>query len=39
DQKNKRNILPDANLAKVFGSSDPIDMFQMTKALSKHIVK
>ncbi|SPN73696.1 DNA topoisomerase I/SWI domain fusion protein,SWIB/MDM2 domain [Chlamydia serpentis] len=39
DQKNKRNILPDANLAKVFGSSDPIDMFQMTKALSQHIIK
>ncbi|WP_100934557.1 SWIB/MDM2 domain-containing protein [Candidatus Chlamydia corallus] len=39
DQKNKRNILPDANLAKVFGSSEPIDMFQMTKALSQHIIK
>lgn len=39
DQKNKRNINPDAQLAKVFGSSKPIDMFQMTKVLSKHIVK
>lgn len=39
DPKNKRNILPDAKLAKVFGSSSAIDMFQMTKALSKHIVK
>lgn len=39
DQDNKRNIVPDAQLAKVFGSSDPIDMFQMTKVLSKHILK
>ncbi|ANH78377.1 SWIB/MDM2 domain-containing protein [Candidatus Chlamydia sanziniae] len=39
DPNNKRNILPDTNLAKVFGSSNPIDMFQMTKALSKHIIK
>lgn len=39
DTNNKRNIIPDANLAKVFGSSDPIDMFQMTKVLSKHISK
>ncbi|WP_348663706.1 SWIB/MDM2 domain-containing protein [Chlamydia vaughanii] len=39
DPKNKRNILPDANLAKVFGSTSAIDMFQMTKALSKHIIK
>ncbi|AHK63812.1 hypothetical protein BOKEGFJH_00941 [Chlamydia avium] len=39
DPKNKRNILPDSNLAKVFGSSSTIDMFQMTKALSRHIIK
>ncbi|SYX08656.1 DNA topoisomerase I/SWI domain fusion protein,SWIB/MDM2 domain [Chlamydia poikilotherma] len=39
DPKNKRNILPDDALAKVFGSKNPIDMFQMTKALSNHIVK
>lgn len=37
DQKNKRNIIPDAKLAKVFGSKNPIDMFQMTKKVSKHI--
>lgn len=37
DTKNKRNIIPDAKLAKVFGSSSPIDMFQMTKKVSKHL--
>ncbi len=37
DKKNKRNIIPDSNLAKVFGSSSPIDMFQMTKKVSKHL--
>ncbi|WP_407365540.1 SWIB/MDM2 domain-containing protein [Chlamydia pecorum] len=39
DPKNKRNILPDASLAKVFGTQNAIDMFQMTKAISAHIVK
>ncbi|HEY4831420.1 MAG TPA: SWIB/MDM2 domain-containing protein, partial [Waddliaceae bacterium] len=28
DTKNKRNIIPDEKLAKVFGSKNPIDMFQ-----------
>jgi chromatin remodeling complex protein RSC6 len=37
DTKNKRNIIPDDKLAKVFGSKSPIDMFQMTKKVSKHI--
>ncbi len=37
DTKNKRNIIPDAKLSKVFGSSSPVDMFQMTKKVSKHI--
>lgn len=37
DTKNKRNIIPDEKLAKVFGSKNPIDMFQMTKMVSKHI--
>jgi chromatin remodeling complex protein RSC6 len=37
DTKNKRNIIPDEKLAKVFGSSSPIDMFQMTKKVSKHL--
>jgi chromatin remodeling complex protein RSC6 len=37
DAKNKRNIIPDEKLAKIFGSKNPIDMFQMTKVVSKHI--
>ena len=37
DAKNKRNIVPDSKLSKVFGSSSPIDMFQMTKKVSKHL--
>ena len=37
DTKNKRNIIPDEKLAKVFGSKNPIDMFQMTKVVNKHI--
>lgn len=36
DAKNKRNIIPDEKLAKVFGTKNPIDMFQMTKMVSKH---
>lgn len=34
---NKRNINPDAKLAKVFGSSASIDMFKMTSKVSKHL--
>ncbi len=37
DKKNKRNIIPDDKLAKIFGSKNPIDMFQMTKKVSNHI--
>jgi len=37
DEKNKRNINPDAKLTKVFGSSKTIDMFKMTSKISKHI--
>lgn len=37
DQKNKRNIIPDAKLAKVFGTKNAVDMFQMTKKVSKHL--
>ena len=37
DPKNKRNIVPDEKLAKVFGAKSAIDMFQMTKKVSKHI--
>ena len=39
DPTNKRNINPDDKLAKVFGSKNAVDMFQMTKLVSRHIVK
>ena len=34
---NKRVIEPDEALGKVFGSKEPIDMFQMTKLISQHM--
>ncbi|MCH9611419.1 MAG: hypothetical protein S4CHLAM81_11690 [Chlamydiales bacterium] len=37
DANNKRNIIPDEKLAKVFGTKSAVDMFQMTKKVSKHI--
>lgn len=37
DEKNKRDIIPDANLAKVFGKKTKVNMFEMTKLISKHI--
>jgi chromatin remodeling complex protein RSC6 len=37
DTVNKRNIKPDAKLAKVLGSSSTIDMFKMTGKVSKHL--
>jgi chromatin remodeling complex protein RSC6 len=37
DTKNKRNINPDEKLAKVFGAKKTINMFEMTKLVSKHI--
>jgi chromatin remodeling complex protein RSC6 len=37
DQNNKRMINPDPKLAKVLGSSQPIDMFEMTSKIAKHI--
>lgn len=39
DPKNKRLIVPDAKLEKVFGTSEPVDMFKMTSILGKHIGK
>ncbi|HSX04633.1 MAG TPA: SWIB/MDM2 domain-containing protein [Rhabdochlamydiaceae bacterium] len=36
DPNNKRNIIPDEKLAKVIGKK-PINMFEMTKAVSKHL--
>ena len=39
DPQNKRLIRPDATLAKVFGSTEPLDMFKMTAVLTKHMEK
>jgi upstream activation factor subunit UAF30 len=39
DKKNKRQINPDAALAKVFGTSRPVNMFAMMKHLKKHLKK
>jgi chromatin remodeling complex protein RSC6 len=35
--KNKREIIPDEKLAKVFGSKAPVDMFKMTRLISDHL--
>ena len=37
DTKNKRNINPDEKLAKLFGGNKTINMFEMTKLVSKHL--
>ena len=37
DKKNRRNIVPDEKLAKVFGSKKAINMFEMTKKVNKHL--
>jgi len=37
DPNNKRNINADANLKKVFGNKDSVNMFEMTKLVSKHL--
>jgi chromatin remodeling complex protein RSC6 len=37
DAKNKRNINADAALKKVFGGKDVVNMFEMTKLVSKHL--
>ena len=37
DQKNKRNINADAALKKVFGGKGTVNMFEMTKLVSKHL--
>jgi len=39
DPKNKRLIVPDAKLAKVFGSKEPLDMMKLSGALGKHFIK
>ena len=37
DKQNKRNINADENLKKVFGGKDTVNMFEMTKLVSKHL--
>ncbi len=37
DEKNKRNINADENLKKVFGGKAMVNMFEMTKLISKHL--
>jgi upstream activation factor subunit UAF30 len=37
DPKNKRNIVADEALKKVFGGKGTVSMFEMTKLVSKHL--
>jgi upstream activation factor subunit UAF30 len=37
DPKNRRNINADENLKKVFGGKSVVNMFEMTKLVSKHL--
>ncbi len=37
DPKNKRNINADENLTKVFDGKEMVNMFEMTKLVSKHL--
>ena len=37
DPKNKRNINGDAALVEVFGGKKVVNMFEMTKLVSKHL--
>lgn len=37
DPANKRNINADAALQKVFGGKTTVNMFEMTKLVSKHL--
>ena len=37
DKKNKRNINADAALKTVFGGKSVVNMFEMTKLVSKHL--
>jgi chromatin remodeling complex protein RSC6 len=37
DQKNKRQINADDNLKAVFGGKKSVNMFEMTKLVSKHL--
>ena len=35
--KNKRQIIPDAALAKVLGTKEPVDMMKLSRLLGKHL--
>ncbi len=37
DPENKRNIIADENLKKIFDGKDVVNMFEMTKLVSKHL--
>lgn len=37
DPANKRNIKADENLKKVFNGQETVNMFEMTKLVSKHL--
>ena len=37
DPKNRRNIVADAKLKPVFGGKGVVNMFEMTKHISKHL--
>lgn len=37
DAKNRRNINADENLKKVFGGKKTVNMFEMTKLVSRHL--
>lgn len=37
DPKSKRNIVANEDLKKVFGGKPVVDMFEMTKLVSKHL--
>lgn len=37
DPNNKRNIIADEALKVVFGGKDVVNMFEMTKLVSKHL--
>lgn len=37
DPANKRRIITDSKLAKIFGTSEPVDMFKMTGLISHHL--
>lgn len=37
DPKNKRNIVADEKLLKLFGGKKTVNMFEMTKIVNKHL--